>query len=68
MRNDGVSVASGSRYKEQLEKVFGSFPLELSEEHVSRLQTIHSLTDEEAYSDLIEAIEKHGAIEVYGEY
>ncbi len=61
---DGISRGS-------LEKVFGPFPLRLSAEHVGGLEVMVRLDvsgRKDEWEQLIEAIDKHGEIEIWAEY
>ena len=57
-------------FMETMRKAFGDFPCELSEADLQKLNgmAIMFTDDCNPYTDLIDAINKHGTIEVYAEY
>lgn len=62
------NVAAPSSFIEKIEKLFGRFPLTLSEEHIGDLIVANRVLSDPGISELIEVIEKCGEIELRAEY
>lgn len=61
-------VGAPSSFIQTLERAFGHFPCELSETSISTLKGMSAMTDNQAYEEIIDLIEKFGSIELYASY
>jgi hypothetical protein len=60
-----VDCGAPSNFKEGMEKAFGCFPLVLDKGHLDSLRAMAVVWQSDALEEVIEGIEKCGAIELF---
>jgi hypothetical protein len=65
-----LGVSAPNSFQEKCRKVFGSFPINLTENNLTQLETLSSLDDAKNYNwgKLIKAIKQYKEIEIWAEY